>query len=438
MTSRKFTVVTQLHDKNNKEIIEYLEMSVTAYSKAKREAFHYIKRNPEFNKSKYNTYLQNKYNILKRTAAAIINDAQSVLDAVIELKEYEKQQKATKITALDKEIDQLRVEIDNKKVRVRLGDKRINMTKYRKQKRRLVALKKKRHRFQMRLNQLEWELENGIYKVCFGTKKLLQRSYEDFVYQRDNQMTFVGSKTEKASNQLLQLQYDKKINQFHIRLRKDIGGFKSDRSAIATGRCYFNHYKRQIIDILQTASGPLTYKLLRRNGRYYLVCTFEIPIPEVITRPTHGVIGLDFNKGFITFSETNKYGHLVNHGIEHYRFKKGNATQSDLERIAVDIGKLAKELGKDIVIENLDFREKKSKTISKKGKKYNEMLHSLAYKTFTSIMESMTYRNGINLIKINPAWTSWIAKDRYCEPMKLNVHTGASYVIARKGQKLNS
>lgn len=29
---------------------------------------------------------------------------------------------------------------------------------------------------------------------------------------------------------------------------------------------------------------------------------------------------------------------------------------------------------------------------------------------------------------------SWIAKEKYCRPMKLNIHMGASYVIARRGQ----
>lgn len=62
------------------------------------------------------------------------------------------------------------------------------------------------------------------------------------------------------------------------------------------------------------------------------------------------------------------------------------------------------------------------------------MLHSLAYLKFTNIMENVCYRNCIWLRKVNPAWTSWIAKQKYCPKMKLNIHTGISFVITRRGQ----
>lgn len=62
------------------------------------------------------------------------------------------------------------------------------------------------------------------------------------------------------------------------------------------------------------------------------------------------------------------------------------------------------------------------------------MLHSLAYRQFIDIIESAAYRNNVTLIKVNPAWTSWLAEKLYCPTMKLNVHVGASYVIARRGQ----
>ena len=65
------------------------------------------------------------------------------------------------------------------------------------------------------------------------------------------------------------------------------------------------------------------------------------------------------------------------------------------------------------------------------------MLHSLAYKQFMTTIDSCAYRNQVIVNKVNPAWTSWLAKKRYCPTMKLNVHTGASYVIARRGQGYN-
>ena len=49
---------------------------------------------------------------------------------------------------------------------------------------------------------------------------------------------------------------------------------------------------------------------------------------------------------------------------------------------------------------------------------------------------SKCVKNRIFLHKVNPAWTSWIAKQKYCPKMKLNIHSGASYVIARRGMFL--
>lgn len=61
MIKKKFTVITQLHPKNNEDIIRYFEESRNVYSKAVRETFHIFKRSEDFDKASFNTYLQNKY-----------------------------------------------------------------------------------------------------------------------------------------------------------------------------------------------------------------------------------------------------------------------------------------------------------------------------------------------------------------------------------------
>jgi len=73
---------------------------------------------------------------------------------------------------------------------------------------------------------------------------------------------------------------------------------------------------------------------------------------------------------------------------------------------------------------------------SKKGRKYNKMLHSLAYRIFLDRTEQICNRKNVGLIKVSPAWTSWIAKNKFCNKMKLNIHAGASFVIARRGMDI--
>ena len=436
MISRKFTVVAQLYEKQNHDLIEYVDSCFATYGKAKRETFHVLKRDTNFNKSSFNTYLQTKYGILKRTANSIISDAQGSLNALKELKQYEKSQLERKLSSLETMIVKLERKIADNKTLLRLNDRSVSLIKHRNLKRKLVSKKNQLNNKKQRLKNLQYQIKHGICKLCFGTKYLFKRDYNEFITRRDSQLSFVGTKIEKAGNQVLQLSYNHQNNQFDIQLRKDIGGFKDQRGSYVNGKIHFNHHKQELISILANRNSPLSYKIIKKNGRYYLYCTFEIQRDEssFVTRSSNGVIGLDFNKGFVTVTETNQYGHMIDTDLIRYRFKNGNATQTDLELIANKVKERALAKGKDVVIENLNFKDTKTKTVSKRGKKYNNMLHSLAYRKFTNIVENVCYRNCVWLKKVNPAWTSWIAKQKYCPKMKLNIHTGASFVIARRGQ----
>ena len=79
MLKKKFTIVTQLHTSLNKDLIDYVDKTLPSYSKAVRESFQTLKNSKSFNKSNYNSYLQQKYDITQRTANSIISDAQGLL-----------------------------------------------------------------------------------------------------------------------------------------------------------------------------------------------------------------------------------------------------------------------------------------------------------------------------------------------------------------------
>lgn len=438
MRKSKFTAITQLHVKHNADLIEYVETSRGIYAQAVRETFYSIKNDRQFNKSKYNTYLQNKYGITGRTANSILSGAQGRYNAIKELKKYERLQLDRKIKHLENTvIPKLVEERDRNSARLREG-LYVSINKQRNLRRKIVAKKAKLNRLKQHLSNLIWQIDTGNLKLCFGTKYLLKRNYAKFVEQRDSQMSFVGSKMETSGNQNLQLTYDSKTNQFSIKMRKDFGGYKSAKGddRYVFGRVYFRHHKDKIVSILRNRNSPLSYKIIKRNNRFYLYCTFEIQVEEddFITRSNRGTIGLDFNEGFVTLSETNRYGHLVQTQLLPYRFKAGNKTKTDLQNIANHVVSLAVMIGKDVCIEDLDFKRTKSKTETKDDRKYNKMIHSFAYRQFVDTIESIAYRKLVTVKRVNPAWTSWLAKQIYCPIMKLNVHVGASYVIARRGQ----
>lgn len=437
MLKKKFTIVTQLHTSLNKDLIDYIDLTLPSYSKAVRESFQNIKNSKSFNKSHYNSYLQQKYDITQRTANSIISDAQGRLNALIELKRYEQKQLKLKILNLESNIIPKLVqkrEINSKLLNC--GGK-VSFIKQRNLRLKIVSKKNKLNCLKQKLSNITYQIENRKLKLCFGTKDLLKRNYQKFKQKRDSQLSFVGCKSQPGCNQQLQLIFNPKNNQFKIKLRKDFGFKKSKgKDKIVEGQVYFRNHKNKIISILRNKNSPLTYKIIKNNNRFYLYCTFEIQLEEkdYLTRSSYGTIGLDFNKGFVTLSETNNYGDLIDVDIFRYRFRSGKKTKTDLQKIANEVIKLSRERGKDLCIENLNFKKTKSKTDSKIGKQYNQMIHSLAYSQFINLIENSAFKNSVRIIKVNPAWTSWLAKKLYCPNMKLNIHIGAAYVIARRGQ----
>jgi transposase, IS605 orfB family len=441
MLKQKYTTVTQLHEVNNKDIIEYFENASVYFCKLQRKAFHIFKNEKiKGNKIDYNL-LQKKfmvdYKISRRTTNSILKDIQGRIKALAELKKHEISQKEQKIKKIKEEIKKLDSKISGFQEKMKNKIK-INHFKYWNLKKSRAFKKMKLNKFQMRLEQLKWQTETGNYKLCFGTKNLLKSNKVEFLLQRDSQMSYIGSKDETGRNQMFQLSYNNRNNQFEIKLRKDFG-FDTEEKYIF-GKCFFNNHKNELIEALKNKNlTPLTYSIIRKNGRYYLHCTFEYRIEDknnFLTRKNYGTIGIDFNKGFLTVSEIDKNANLVKTNILKYRFGKGNKTQSDLENCISKILKRALETGKDVCFEDLNFKGIKSKTAkgkTDKGRKYNNMLHSLAYSLFDKLVTNMSFRNKIGIIKVNPTWTSWIAKNKFCDKMKLNIHIGAAFVIARRG-----
>ena len=194
MQKRKFTVVTQLHEKNNLDLIKYIESSRGEYAQAVRETFYAIRTLKNFNEYSLNTYLQSSYNITRRTASSIILDAQGCFNSLKELKRYEANQLKRKISYLEEQLIPKLIEKRNNNSKLLKAGMSISLTKQRNLRLKIVAKKDKLNRLKQQLSNLNYQIESGKLKLCFGTKKLLKKNYDKFVEQRDSQMTFVGSK----------------------------------------------------------------------------------------------------------------------------------------------------------------------------------------------------------------------------------------------------
>ena len=436
----KYTAETRLYIKNNKDIVEYFDEVKKQYGYILRKVYYIIRNNSKIKTSLLNTELQNEYSISKRTADSIIKTVQGRINSIKELKKTEIKQKQYKLEKISEKLEKLISVLANLKLKAEKNSIK-DLTKYRNLKTKVAFLKIKKDKLANKIKSLNYQIETGKFKITFGTKKLFRQHLEEFLNKRDNQMIFLGSKDETGCNQTFQLKHISKINQFIIKMRKDFKyKDKKGEERYVYGKCFFNSYKNLLKEILKSQNSPLTYRIIKRGNKYYLQCIFEINNGNLnLTRNTYGTIGVDFNKGFVTVSQTNKYGHLIGTDKMMYRFGSGNKTKNDLLLIINKLTELAICTGKDIVAEDFNFLKTKSKIMkgkSEKGKKYNKMLHSLAYRIFLNRIEQICNRKKVGLIKVNPAWTSWIAKNKFCDKMKLNIHTGASFVIARRGMNI--
>ena len=444
--SNVFTVTTEL--KLNKEynqlVGKYISDYIELFNKIQRLTFHRIKnyyiKNSKITQEDRNiihSQLKEEFNLTSRSIDAILSNMLGRYESIKELKEFERKNLERKIFTLEKELAKLKDERTLQRISLNNNLKDFNFVKYKNLKIKIYWKQNRLHTKKQKLKNLETEIETGKYKVCFGTKYLLQKDYRELVKKRDSEIYFLGRAGDKTCNNNFQVEYNSKINQFYFRIRKEID---LDNDKFVYGHFNFNNkaHTNLLKNLLRIKESALTYRIKIKENRVFLqiIYNFEHNKDLCITRNSYGVVGVDFNKGFVSVSETDKYGNLINTFNIDYQYSKGNKTTNDFQYIATRLKDYCLNTGKDLVIEKLNFTKKKDNLISKRGKKYNEMLSSLAYSKFDSIVTSKCVKNRIFLHKVNPAWTSWIAKQKYCPKMKLNIHSGASYVIARRGMFL--
>ena len=444
--SNVFTVTTEL--KLNKEYNQlagkYISDYIELFNKIQRLTFHRIKnyhvKNGKITQEDRNiihAQLKEEFNLTSRAIDAILSNMLGRYKSIKELKEFERKSLERKISTLEKDLTKLKDERTLQRICSNTNPKDFNFVKYKNLKIKIYWKQNRLNTKKQKLKNLENEIETGKYKICFGTKALLQKDYRKFIKKRDGEIYFLGRAGDNTCNNNFQVEYNSKINQFYFRIRKEID-LEDDK--FVYGQFNFNNknYTNLLKNLLRNKASALTYRIKIKDNRVFLqiIYNFEHNKDLCVTRNSYGVVGVDFNKGFVSVSEIDKYGNLINTFNIDYQYSKGNKTTNDFQYIATRLKDYCLNTGKDLVIEKLNFTKKKDGLISKRGKKYNQMLSTLAYSKFDSIITSKCAKNRIFLNKVNPAWTSWIAKQKYCLKMKLNIHSGASYVIARRGMSL--
>ena len=318
----------------------------------------------------------------------------------------------------------------------------------------------------LRLTALEADVETGQVRLCFGSKKLWRKqrhlvengysSHEewrrDWRDARSDEFFVLGSRDETAGCQLcVATVADDGTLTLRLRLPDCLVDRHGKYSTIAGVRFAYGH--QQVLAALQsnadyarhrrehgeraaraTSLGQaISYRFKRDDKGWRVFATTAMMDVAVVTDQGRGTIGVDLNADHLAVCETDPSGNYVNaFGVPLVTYGKSqHQAEAIIGDAVADVVAYAREVGKPIVIERLDFRQKKA-ALEGENRKYSRMLSSFSYGKIKAHFLSRGYREGVEVHQVNPAFSSVIGRVKFMERYGLSIHQAAALVLARR------
>jgi IS605 OrfB family transposase len=180
---------------------------------------------------------------------------------------------------------------------------------------------------------------------------------------------------------------------------------------------------------------PYTVELKLRNGEVYGSVSFEVPTPKVKYTKENGVIAIDTNASpiHLAIAEVSKTGELVRYqtiSLHHLLGLSQNSKDYQEWILAHQIVDLAIQKGKAIAIENL---KKLKRGMRGDGKaELRKRLHQWNAKKFLQKLKRVAMLKGLEVIEVNPAYTSIIGILKYAPQLNIDKDIAGAYVIGRR------
>jgi len=316
-----------------------------------------------------------------------------------------------------------------------------------------------------RLAWVEADRAAGRVRIAFGGKKLWRAQYNlaangyeshahwkrDWQQTRSGALYLVGSEDETAGCQLCVATVEEDGIALRLRmpdaLAPTFGKYVTLRGldfaygedailAALANNAQYAAIRRRVGDQLARASGygqAITYRFKRDKKGWRVFVSTEVQRTEVVTDRARGAIGIDVNADHLACTETDRFGNPVRSWsvpVVTYGKTMAQATAliGDAAAAIVDAAYAA---GKPLVIERLDFRQKKDQ-LEQRGRRYARMLSALHYTKIKTMLRARAYRRGVVIHQVNPAYSSVIGRTKYAKRYGLSVHQAAALVLAQR------
>jgi IS605 OrfB family transposase len=292
--------------------------------------------------------------------------------------------------------------------------------------------------------------EQNPKKIIFGGRTLFEKLKKNHLQgkrlkelkrkwreRRQGTLISIGAKhiTHKGNLNLRFIPAEKGKNNLYLRIalknrkfisakvKRDLSG-KSDKWALFLAK------------ILSGEQFPYTVELKLKDGQIYGFVRFSLGVlPQTITK-AKGVIGIDVNARpfHLALAEVSTDGNLqsyksiyLSHILKH---RSRNRKEYEEWLIAHEIVRFAKEKNKAIAIEDIGKLPKGKRGDGKA--KIRKILQFFSYRRILKKIESLAIKEGIEVVKVNPAFTSVIGMMKYCPQYFIDKDVAGAYVIGRK------
>jgi IS605 OrfB family transposase len=274
-------------------------------------------------------------------------------------------------------------------------------------------------------------------KLCKNhlTEKLRERLKKQWREIRQGTLISIGSKSDRG-NRLMR--FEDLNGQLHLRITTGNREFiyaKVLREP-SNSKDKWLTFMAMLLESWQTQSYfPYTVELKLRNGEVYGSVSFEIPTPEVRYTKENGVIAVDTNASPIrlAIAEVSKTGELLSYqtiSLHHLLGLFQNSKDHQEWILAHQIVDLAIQKNKAIAIENLK-KLKKGKRGDGKAT-LRKRLHHWNAKKFLQKLKRVAMLKGVEVIEVNPAYTSVIGMLKYAPQLNIDKDIASAYVIGRR------
>jgi IS605 OrfB family transposase len=279
----------------------------------------------------------------------------------------------------------------------------------------LFQLHQKKRQLKMYLDRKATVLKRGV-KVNLGNL---------------GKIPFIGSTNETGSNQICQFEPGI-IPVLKIRVPYFLEASFGEYIQLPLYK--FNKHGADQINTSWALNRALSYVFSKnKKGKWVVVIMTAVDFSLHSNNSSLGCIGLDINPGSIGWCATSKHGNPIAWGKINLDLHSCSSDQTEA-RLALSITEISQRAlasNKPIVIEKLDFSQKKKQFNS--CRKYNRMLSGFAYSKFFELLKARCLKLGIKVIEVSPKYSSQIGVIKYMRRYGMGSDSAAALVIARRG-----